>query len=73
MAEYAVSHWRSVKSLQDTRISRLAGRLKKPILYHALSLRPPGSRERPFTEGQLRPGSGVAAFEKDGDKKTEKS
>jgi hypothetical protein len=37
-AEFVVSHWRSEKGLQDTRIARLAGRLKKPILYHAPSL-----------------------------------
>ena len=38
MAEYVVRHWRSVKGMQDIKIARLAGRLKKPILYHAPSL-----------------------------------
>jgi hypothetical protein len=36
--EYVVRHWRSVKGMSDIKISRLAGRLKAPILYHAPSL-----------------------------------
>jgi hypothetical protein len=36
--EYAVSHWGTVKGMQDIRISRLAGRLGQPIFYHAPSL-----------------------------------
>ncbi|HSH14743.1 MAG TPA: hypothetical protein VLD18_01835, partial [Verrucomicrobiae bacterium] len=32
------SHWRKVPGMQDIRIARLAGRLKRPVLYHAPSL-----------------------------------
>ncbi len=37
-ADYVVRHWHRVGGLQDIKISRLAGRLKQPILYHAPSL-----------------------------------
>jgi len=36
--EYVIRRWNRVQGMQDIRISRLAGRLKKPILYHAPSL-----------------------------------
>jgi ADP-heptose:LPS heptosyltransferase len=35
---YVVRRWDDVPGLQDTRISRLAGRLGKPVFYHAPSL-----------------------------------
>jgi hypothetical protein len=38
VAEYVVRHWRNVEGMSDIKISRLAGRLKAPILYHAPSL-----------------------------------
>jgi len=37
-AHYLVRHWKNASGRQDFKISRLAGRLKKPILYHAPSL-----------------------------------
>jgi ADP-heptose:LPS heptosyltransferase len=36
--EYLVRHWNTVEGGQDIKISRLAGRLRNPILYHAPSL-----------------------------------
>ena len=36
--EYVVRHWNEVQGMQDIKISRLAGRLKTPIFYHAPSL-----------------------------------
>jgi len=36
--EYVVRNWPRVQGMQDIRISRLAGRLKNPILYHVPSL-----------------------------------
>ncbi len=36
--EYVVRHWNKVEGMQDIKISRLAGRLRNPILYHAPSL-----------------------------------
>ena len=38
MTEHVVRHWRGVRGMQHTRISRLAGQLKMPLLYHAPSL-----------------------------------
>lgn len=35
---YIIRNWNRVQGMQDIRISRLAGRLKTPILYHAPSL-----------------------------------
>lgn len=35
---YLIGHWNEVEGMQDIRISRLAARLNKPILYHAPSL-----------------------------------
>jgi len=35
---YIIAHWQHVRGMQDIRISRLAGRLGFPILYHAPSL-----------------------------------
>lgn len=35
---YIVRNWMRVRGMQDIRISRLAGRLGKPVLYHAPSL-----------------------------------
>jgi ADP-heptose:LPS heptosyltransferase len=35
---HILAHWRSVTGMQDIKISRLAGRLGAPILYHAPSL-----------------------------------
>ncbi|HYG35988.1 MAG TPA: hypothetical protein VEC99_14455, partial [Clostridia bacterium] len=35
---HIVRNWRRLEGMQDIRISRLAGRLRKPILYHAPSL-----------------------------------
>lgn len=35
---YLVRHWHRVQGMQDFRISRLAHRLRNPILYHAPSL-----------------------------------
>jgi hypothetical protein len=35
---HVVRHWNAVQGMQDIRISRLAGQLQKPILYHAPSL-----------------------------------
>jgi ADP-heptose:LPS heptosyltransferase len=36
--EHVVRHWHRVNGMQDIKISRLAGRLKNPILYHVPSL-----------------------------------
>lgn len=36
--KYVVRNWNRVSGLQDVRISRLAGRLQSPIMYHAPSL-----------------------------------
>jgi hypothetical protein len=36
--KYVMTHWNSCRGMQDIRISRLAGRLSRPILYHAPSL-----------------------------------
>jgi hypothetical protein len=36
--QYIVRRWNDVPGLQDVKISRLAGRLGNPILYHAPSL-----------------------------------
>jgi ADP-heptose:LPS heptosyltransferase len=35
---YLVRHWDEVDGMQDIRMSRLAGRLKRPLFYHAPSL-----------------------------------
>ncbi len=35
---YVVRHWNQVEGMQDIKISRLAGRLKQPLLYHCPSL-----------------------------------
>ena len=35
---YVVRHWDQVEGMQDIRISRLAGRLRNPVLYHCPSL-----------------------------------
>jgi hypothetical protein len=35
---YVVRHWNQVEGMQDIKISRLAGRLKYPLLYHCPSL-----------------------------------
>jgi ADP-heptose:LPS heptosyltransferase len=35
---FLVQHWREAQGLQDLRMSRLAGRLGRPLLYHAPSL-----------------------------------
>ena len=35
---YVVRHWNEVEGMQDIKISRLAGRLKLPLLYHCPSL-----------------------------------
>jgi hypothetical protein len=35
---YVISNWNSCRGMQDIRISRLAAKLGKPILYHAPSL-----------------------------------
>ncbi len=37
-AKYVVSHWNRVPGMQDIKISRLAARLGRPILYHYPSL-----------------------------------
>jgi hypothetical protein len=37
-AEYMVEHWREVEGMQDIKMSRLAGGLKKPLFYHTPSL-----------------------------------
>jgi hypothetical protein len=37
-AEHLVQHWSEVEGMQDIKMSRLAGGLKKPLLYHAPSL-----------------------------------
>ena len=37
-AAYVVRRWNDVSGLQDTKIYRLAGRLRKPVFYHAPSL-----------------------------------
>lgn len=37
-AKYFLNHWESVEGMQDIRMSRLAGRLNRPIYYHAPSL-----------------------------------
>ncbi|MHB8522858.1 MAG: glycosyltransferase family 9 protein [Limisphaerales bacterium] len=37
-AGYIVDHWAEVEGMQDIKMSRLAGRLNQPILYHAPSL-----------------------------------
>ncbi len=36
--KFIVAHWNRVQGMQDIKISRLAGRLGQPILYHAPSL-----------------------------------
>jgi ADP-heptose:LPS heptosyltransferase len=36
--KHILAHWRRVSGMQDIKISRLAGRLGAPILYHAPSL-----------------------------------
>ena len=36
--KHLVAHWDSVEGMQDIRMSRLAGRLRRPIYYHAPSL-----------------------------------
>lgn len=36
--QHIIAHWRRVPGMQDIKISRLAGRLRVPILYHAPSL-----------------------------------
>lgn len=36
--QYTVSHWHTVKGMQDIRISRLARRMGRPFFYHAPSL-----------------------------------
>ena len=36
--QFIVRHWREITGLQDIRISRLAGRLGRPIFYHSPSL-----------------------------------
>ena len=35
---YVVRNWNQVEGMQDIKISRLAGRLKYPLLYHCPSL-----------------------------------
>jgi hypothetical protein len=35
---HVVRHWKQVEGMQDIKISRLAGRLKYPVLYHCPSL-----------------------------------
>jgi hypothetical protein len=37
-AAYVVRRWHEVVGLQDIKMSRLAGRLRKPVFYHAPSL-----------------------------------
>jgi hypothetical protein len=37
-AHYFVRHWNEVEGLQDIKMSRLAGRLKRPLYYHTPSL-----------------------------------
>jgi Mannosyltransferase putative len=37
-AEFLIKEWHTVEGMQDIRISRLAGRLRKPIWYHSPSL-----------------------------------
>jgi hypothetical protein len=37
-AAYVVRRWNDILGLQDTKISRLVGRLRKPVYYHAPSL-----------------------------------
>jgi ADP-heptose:LPS heptosyltransferase len=37
-AKYILNHWNEVRGMQDIKISRLAGRLGTPIVYHAPSL-----------------------------------
>ena len=37
-AQFMVRHWDEVDGMQDTRMSRLAGRLKQPVYYHSPSL-----------------------------------
>ena len=37
-AAYVAAHWKQVEGMQDLRMARLAGRLGRPILYHAPSL-----------------------------------
>jgi hypothetical protein len=36
--KYVISHWQSVRGMQDIKISRLAGKLGGPAFYHAPSL-----------------------------------
>jgi hypothetical protein len=36
--QYLVEHWTEIEGLQDIKMSRLAGQLKRPLLYHAPSL-----------------------------------
>jgi ADP-heptose:LPS heptosyltransferase len=51
---YIVRHWDEVAGRQDIKISRLAGRQRKPIFYHAPSLvqhiRTPGALDASFRE-----------------------
>ena len=53
-ARYVIRHWDEVAGGQDIRISRLAGRQRKPIFYHAPSLvqhiRIPGASDSSFRE-----------------------
>jgi hypothetical protein len=37
-AQFLVEHWNTVEGMQDIKMSRLAGRLKRPIWYHSPSL-----------------------------------
>jgi hypothetical protein len=37
-AEYFVRHWNEIAGMQDIKMSRLAGRLNRTLLYHAPSL-----------------------------------
>ncbi|MBU6401529.1 MAG: hypothetical protein KGS61_14525, partial [Verrucomicrobia bacterium] len=37
-ARYIADHWAEIEGMQDIKMSRLAGRLKRPIFYHAPSL-----------------------------------
>ena len=36
--QYLVDHWNEVEGMQDLKMSRLAGRLGRPLLYHSPSL-----------------------------------
>jgi hypothetical protein len=37
-ARFFLQHWSDLEGMQDIKMSRLAGRMKKPIFYHAPSL-----------------------------------